>query len=156
MASSTTKPVEIVSAISDRLLRLNPSRYITPNEPMIEVGTATLGIAAARTLRKKANTTRITRRTAITSVVSVSVSDCLMVFDRSTATVRSTSPGSEAIKRGNSARTLSTAWMMLAPGWRDKTTATPGFPLTRPALRRSSTESRTSATSASLTGAPLR
>ena len=73
MASSTTKPVEIVSAISDRLLRLNPSRYITPNEPMIEVGTATLGIAAARTLRKKANTTRITRRTAITSVFSVSV-----------------------------------------------------------------------------------
>ncbi len=73
MASSTTKPVEIVSAISDRLLRLNPSRYITPNEPMIEVGTATLGIAAARTLRKKANTTRITRKTAITSVVSVSV-----------------------------------------------------------------------------------
>ena len=60
MASSTTKPVEIVSAISDRLSRLKPSRYITPNEPMIEVGTATLGIAAARTLRKKANTTRIT------------------------------------------------------------------------------------------------
>ena len=73
MASSTTKPVEIVSAISDRLLRLNPSRYITPKEPMIEVGTATLGIAAARTLRKKAKTTRITRRTAITSVFSVSV-----------------------------------------------------------------------------------
>ena len=29
---------------------------------------------------------------------------------------------------------------MLAPGWRDRTTATPGLPLTRPALRRSSTE----------------
>src|SRR6202046_4191496 len=116
MASSTTNPVEIVNAISDRLLRLKPKRYITPKEPMIEVGTATLGIAAARTLRKKANTTRITRKTAVTNVVSVSVSDCLMVFDRSTATVRSTSPGSEAIKRGNSARTLSTAGVVLGAG----------------------------------------
>ena len=140
IASSTTKPVEIVSAISDKLLRLNPSRYITPNDPMIEVGTATLGIAAARTLRRNANTTKMTSRTAITSVFSVSCSDCRMVFDRSTATVRSMSPGSEAIRRGSSARTPSTAWMMLAPGWRDRTTATPGLPLTRPALRRSSTE----------------
>ena len=30
--------------------------------------------------------------------------------------------------------------MMFAPGWRDSTTATPGLPLTSPALRRSSTE----------------
>ncbi len=86
IASSTTKPVEMVSAISDRLSRLKPSRYITPNEPMIEVGTATLGIAAARTLRKKANTTRITRTTAMTSVFSVSASDWRIVFDRSTTT----------------------------------------------------------------------
>ena len=129
---------------------------MTPNEPMIEVGTATLGIAAARTLRRKAKTTRMTSRTAITSVFSVSCSDWRMVFDRSTATVRSTSPGSEAIRRGNSARTPSTALMMFAPGWRDRITATPGLPLTRPALRISSTESTTSATSASLTGAPLR
>ena len=156
MASSTTKPVEIVSAISDRLLRLKPSRYITPNEPMIEVGTATLGIAAARTLRRNANTTRMTSTTAMTSVFSVSCNDCLIVFDRSTATVRSTSPGSDAIRRGSSARTPSTASMMFAPGWRDRITATPGLPLTRPALRRSSTKSRTSATSESRTGAPLR
>ena len=33
IASSTTKPVEIVSAINDRLSRLNPSRYITANVP---------------------------------------------------------------------------------------------------------------------------
>jgi len=116
IASSTTKPVEMVSAISDRLSRLKPSRYIAPKEPMIEVGTATLGIAAARTLRKKANTTRITRTTAMTSVFSVSASDWRMVLDRSTAIVKSTSPGNEAARRGNSARTLSTASMMLAPG----------------------------------------
>src|SRR5271168_4185342 len=59
MASSTTKPVEMVSAISDRLLRLKPSRYIAANEPMIDTGTATLGIAVALTLRRKTKTTRI-------------------------------------------------------------------------------------------------
>ncbi len=156
IASSTTKPVEIVSAISDRLSRLKPARYITPNVPMIEVGTATLGIAAARTLRRKANTTRITRTTATISVFWVSASDCRIVVERSTATVRSTSPGSEAISRGNSAFTASTTSMMLAPGCRETITATPGLPSTRPALRRSSTESTTSATSDSLTGALLR
>ena len=62
MASSTTKPVEIVSAISDRLLRLKPSRYIAANEPMIDTGTATLGTAEARTSRRNTNTTRMTRR----------------------------------------------------------------------------------------------
>ena len=65
MASSTTNPVEIVSAISERLSRLKPRRYITPNEPRIDTGTATLGIAAARTLRRKTKTTRITSATAV-------------------------------------------------------------------------------------------
>jgi hypothetical protein len=46
--------------------------------------------------------------------------------------------------------------MMLAAGWRDNTIATDGLPLDRPALRRSSTESTTSATSDSLTAAFLR
>ena len=80
------------------------------------------------------------------SVFSVSARDWRMVFDRSTATVRSTSPGNEATRRGSSARTLSIASMMLAPGCRDSTTATPGLPFTSPAFRRSSTESVTSAT----------
>src|SRR6267378_757419 len=33
IASSTTKPVAIVNAISERLLRLNPARYITAKVP---------------------------------------------------------------------------------------------------------------------------
>ena len=52
IASSTTKPVEIVSAISDRLSRLYPIRYITPNVPISDTGTATLGIKVARPLRR--------------------------------------------------------------------------------------------------------
>ena len=46
MASSTTKPVAIVSAISERLSRLKPSRYIAPNVPISDTGTATVGMSA--------------------------------------------------------------------------------------------------------------
>ena len=75
MASSTTKPVEIVSAMSDRLSRLYPSRYMTPNVPMSESGTATLGIAVARRLRKNTKITPTTRP-------MVSSERELHVFDR--------------------------------------------------------------------------
>ena len=61
MASSTTKPVEMVSAIRVRLLRLYPSRYITPNVPTIESGTAMLGMIVAETLRRNRKITITTR-----------------------------------------------------------------------------------------------
>ena len=54
IASSTTKPVAIVIAISDRLLRLNPARYITPNVPTSDSGTDRLGmIVAGRAAEKQ-------------------------------------------------------------------------------------------------------
>ncbi len=53
MASSTTKPVEMVSAISDRLLSEKPHRCITPNVPISDSGTATPGMMVARKLRRK-------------------------------------------------------------------------------------------------------
>ena len=52
MASSTTNPVEMVSAISERLLRLYPHRYMTPKVPISESGTATPGMMVARRLRR--------------------------------------------------------------------------------------------------------
>ena len=53
IASSTTKPVAMVSAISERLSSEKPARYMAPNAPTIETGTATAGTAAARPLRRK-------------------------------------------------------------------------------------------------------
>ena len=47
IASSTTKPVAIVSAISVRMLSEKPARYITPNVPMSDSGTAMLGMIVA-------------------------------------------------------------------------------------------------------------
>ena len=73
MASSTTNPVEMVMAISERLSRLYPNRYITANVPISETGTATPGMSVARPLRRKTNTTRMTRPMEISSVRSTSL-----------------------------------------------------------------------------------
>ena len=48
IASSTTKPVAMVSAISVRLLTENPARYMTPKVPMSDSGTTTLGMIGRR------------------------------------------------------------------------------------------------------------
>ena len=64
IASSTTKPVAMVSAISVRLLIENPARYITPNVPTSDSGTATLGMNVAATLRRNRKITITTSATA--------------------------------------------------------------------------------------------
>ena len=63
MASSTTNPVEIVSAISERLSRLKPTSFITPKVPMTASGSATLGMTVAQNFRRK---TKITITTSAT------------------------------------------------------------------------------------------
>src|ERR1035441_3653519 len=86
MASSTTKPVEMVKAISDKLSMLNPSRYITPKVPTSESGTATDGMMVAQTSRRKRKTTSTTSTTLIMSDISTSWTLERMVVVRSTAT----------------------------------------------------------------------
>ena len=63
MASSTTKPVEMVSAISERLSRLKPTSYMMPKVPMMASGSATLGMTVAQNLRRKRKITRTTSTT---------------------------------------------------------------------------------------------
>ena len=129
---------------------------MTPKVPSSETGTTSDGTSVAIGLRRKANTTRITSMMAITSVVSTSCSEVRMVTERSTATSTSIELGIDARSSGRTSRTRSTVSMMLAPGWRLRTTSTAGRPLAIPALRRFSTESTTSPTSESRTGEPLR
>ena len=147
IASSTTKPVAIVSDISDRLLRLNPARYMTPNVPISDTGTATLGISAARTLRRNRNTTRMTSATAMTSVRSTSRSDARMPGVRSIITFMSIAAEIDARSCGSTARTRSSVSMMFAPGCLFRINNIDGLPLALPSLRKSCTESTTSATS---------
>nr|WP_256729850.1 hypothetical protein [Burkholderia pseudomallei] len=47
IASSTTKPVAIVSAINDRLFSEKPDRYITASVPISDSGTDRLGMIVA-------------------------------------------------------------------------------------------------------------
>ncbi len=146
----------MVSAISDRLLRLKPNIYMNPKVPSSEIGTASEGTSVAHGSRRNANTTSTTRKIAITSVASTSCSEERIVVERSIATETSIDDGIEASSSGSSARTLSTVSMMLAPGWREMMISTAGLLLARPALRIFSTESTTSPRSDSRTGAPLR
>ena len=52
MASSTTKPVAMVSAIRDRLFKLKFVRYMTAKVPISDSGTDRLGMIVAGTLRR--------------------------------------------------------------------------------------------------------
>ncbi len=50
MASSTTRPVARISAISEKLFSEKPNRYITAKVPTSDTGTARVGISEARKL----------------------------------------------------------------------------------------------------------
>ena len=156
MASSTTNPVEIVRAISERLSIVYPTRYITPNVPTSDSGTATLGMTVAQTLRKKTKTTRITSTTEITRVSSTSLTEARMVVVRSCETSILIEGGIEACKSGSIARTRSTVSIIFADGCRNSCSNTDCFPFTVPALKLFACPSHTRATSDNRTGAPFR
>ncbi len=86
MASSTTKPVEMVSAMRERLSRLYPSRYMTANVPISERGTAMPGMMVAEALRRKRKMTNTTSTVVSISSNSTSFTDARMVVVRSVMT----------------------------------------------------------------------
>jgi len=154
-ASSTTKPVATVSAISDRLLRLKPHRYITASVPISETGTVIAGMKAARRSRRNSMTTMTTRQTEMNRVLPTSRSEARIVVLRSCATSSLISGGIAACSSGMAARMRSTVAMMLAPGCRLIISNTEGLPLVSAALRRSCAPSWTSATSDRRSALPL-
>ena len=60
MASSTTKPVPMVSAISDRLSSEKPQNHITPKVAISDSGSATPAMMVARMVRRNTSTTMMT------------------------------------------------------------------------------------------------
>ena len=127
IASSTTRPVATISAISDRLLSEKPQKYITANVPISETGTAATGMIAARKLARNSSTTRITSATAISSVRSASRSVARMHGERSLATSRCASAGRNARSVGSCSLIASTVLMMFASGWRLTISSTAGL-----------------------------
>src|SRR5271154_4519215 len=86
IASSTTKPVDMVSAISVRLLRLNPIAYIAAKVPTRDKGTATLGMIVAANVRRNTKMTATTSATQRISSNSTSATDARTVVVRSVNT----------------------------------------------------------------------
>ncbi len=108
IASSITNPVAIVRAISDRLFRLKPSRYITPKVPTSDNGTATLGIRVADRLRRNRKVTITTRATDNRSSNCTSAIEARMVRVRSETTDSVTPSGNAACSDGSCFLILST------------------------------------------------
>ena len=86
IASSTTKPVEIVRAIKLRLFRLNPSRYMAPKVPTRDNGTAAPGMTVPERVRRNRKITITTSATASISSNCTSRTDARMVVVRSVST----------------------------------------------------------------------
>src|SRR5215471_21183957 len=108
MASSTTKPVEMVSAINDRLSRLNPARYMMPNVPMRESGKATLVMTVAQSFRRNRNITITTSAMVSSNVNCTSRTEARIVSVRSASTSTCTDGGNVLVSRGNNCFTRST------------------------------------------------
>src|SRR5216684_1807569 len=100
MASSTTKPVEMVKAIKERLSRLYPSRYITPKVPTSDKGTAILGIKVADRLRRKRKITITTSATVSISANCTSLTEARIVVVRSVRIETCTEEGKEFVSCG--------------------------------------------------------
>ena len=72
IASSTTIPIARMSAKRVIKFILNPIAYSPPNVPMIETGTASIGMIVARILFKNIYITMITRIIASMKVFTTS------------------------------------------------------------------------------------
>ena len=93
MASSTTKPTEIASAISDRLSIENPASHMPAQVPASASGTETPAAMVGVSRRRKTNTTSITRNAVASSVHCMSSTLARMVPVRSTSVEISTPAG---------------------------------------------------------------
>jgi len=160
MASSTTKPTDRVSAMRVMLLTEKPRAYMAAKVPMMERGSARLGMMVADRFRRKRKMTMITRPMVSSRVNLTSATDSLIVSERSKRTLSSTAAGSVSRKEGICFLMLLTTSMVLVPGWRwmARTMARVVFPLVlyQAAILSFSMLSLTVPRSCSRTGAPLR
>ena len=89
MASSTTKPTDTASAISDKLSMEKPASHIIAQVPASDSGTVTPAATVVAARRRKTNTTSMTRMTVAISVSCMSNTLARMVLVRSDITVMS-------------------------------------------------------------------
>ena len=118
IASSTTNPVAMVSAISERLSSVYPIKYIAPKVAMMDTGTDMLGMNVDQPLRRKMNTTRITSPMEMIMLRWASWMESRVVMVRSLAILKRTVGGSWASNCGIKALIRATVSTTFAFGWR--------------------------------------
>ena len=116
MASSTTNPTEIVTAIRDRLSSVKPKAHMAAKVPAMDRGTATPAASVGVARRRNTSTTSITRQIVSASVPCMSRREDRMVSVRSLMISTSMAAGIQRLNSGSRARTRSTVSTTLAPG----------------------------------------
>ena len=101
MASSTTKPMQTASAISDRLSIEKPAAHIAAQVPASDSGTVTPAASVAAVRRRNSATTSITRMTVAPSVSCMSCTLARMVCVRSASTEISRPAGTHCRSSGS-------------------------------------------------------
>src|SRR5262249_14238057 len=99
MASSTTKPVPIVSAMSERLSSENPQNHMMPKVAMIDSGSATTARMVPRLVRRKISTMEVTNARLRSSVNSRSQPEAPMLAGAA-RTTRGTDAGGGVMHHG--------------------------------------------------------
>ena len=114
IASSTTKPTETASAISDRLSMEKPATHIIAQVPASDSGTVMPAAMVAAARRRNTNTTSMTRPMVASSVSCMSRTLARMVLVRSERTEMSMPAGIQRLSSGSSSRMRSTVSITLA------------------------------------------
>ncbi len=118
IASSTTKPIERISAIIERLLRLKCISCMTANVPRMEKGSASAGMSVADPLWRKRKMTATTSSSVTSIVTCTSWNASRIVRERSCRGVRCADGGSCETNDGRRLRTASVTSIVLLPGCR--------------------------------------
>src|SRR5579863_6811269 len=100
IASSTTNPTEIVSAINEMLSMLKPPAYMTPKVATSDNGTARLGMTVAHKVRKNRKITMTTRLIVSIIVNCTSWTEARIVSDLSDIRSTWTAGGSDCSSLG--------------------------------------------------------
>ena len=114
IASSTTKPTEMVSAIREKLSIVNPSAHIPARVPQIDSGTVTAAARVGTSRRMNTSTTSSTSTIVTARVYCTSATLARIVSVRSVTTCRSIPGGIQALSCGSSRRMRSTVSITFA------------------------------------------
>src|SRR5215467_743449 len=116
IASSTTKPTEIVNAINEMLSRLKPATYMTENVASRDNGTARDGITVAHSVRRNKKITMTTRQIVSSIVNCTSCTAARVTSVRSIISSTWTEGGSDCCSFGINRLIVSASSTVLAPG----------------------------------------